>query len=909
MAHQYNIGDVVLGNWKLIRLLGEGSFGKVFEAHRDEFGTIYKSAIKIITIPYSQSEIFNARAEGMDDESIRNYFQEMVAEVVQEFALMSKLKGTAHIVSYEDHAVIPHEDSIDWDILIRMELLTPMLNYVSEHQLSRKAIVKMGIDICKALELCQRNNIIHRDIKPENMFISNMGDFKLGDFGVARTLEKTTGGLSKKGTYTYMSPEVYREDAYGQNVDIYSLGIVMYRLLNNNRSPFLPMPPHNISHSDRELALIRRMSGEALPQPANASGKLAEIVLKACAYDPKERYATASQMRRELEMLIRSSNLEPAALKQRADKEGQEELTQTRRANHSVQKSGAAGSYSTHQDRATQDEVTYRTSRTERTARENTQGRFQKAPEQTKEQPASKRIKKKKHSKAPVILLCIAALVMLVFGGMFVASRLGKKESVSLPEMQDTKPQDISVSTATTEGTASVVDLKTIVTEADIGELEQYTNLKTLDLSGSTCYEVIRTYQQNHPDVDVTYTVEVGNMKIGNKNTEVSLLPADFSYDLLIKNLQYLPKLESIAFEELNLNGSQIMQLCNTYPDIKLDYEVYLFGKKVDLANAYLDLSEMSEDQVEEAVHKLGLLTNLTTVQLSDSLSLSSVAKLQDANTNATFKYNFRLFGEQLSTETEQVEFKDLSIGNEEEKELRQAMAVLDKCTRFVLDGCNMDNQILADIRDDFRDGPYLVWRVRFGVDNRYTTLTDDDCIRAVYNLTDDTVYNMRYCEKVKYIDIGHNEALTDFSFFRYMPELEAVIASGCGVRDISCFENCKNLTWLEMAYCDNVMDISSLQNCESLKYLNIASTSVSDILCLGQLNLERFVALNTPISNDARNKFRAEHPDCIFVYEGYENPYGYGWRYDDNGKTMFWYYKDVIRKVFNYDQADAVIN
>lgn len=141
MKHQYSLGDVVLGNWKLVRLLGEGSFGKVFEAHRDEFGTIYKSAIKIITIPYSQSEIINARAEGMDDESIRNYFQEMVAEVVQEFALMSKLKGTAHIVSYEDHAVIPHEDSIGWDILIRMELLTPMLNYVSEHQLSRKAIV------------------------------------------------------------------------------------------------------------------------------------------------------------------------------------------------------------------------------------------------------------------------------------------------------------------------------------------------------------------------------------------------------------------------------------------------------------------------------------------------------------------------------------------------------------------------------------------------------------------------------------------------------------------------------------------------------------------------------------------------------------------------------------------------
>lgn len=437
VAHHYNVGDVVLGNWKLIRLLGEGSFGKVYEAHRDEFGTIYKSAIKIITIPYSQSEIINARAEGMDDESIRNYFQEMVVEVVQEFALMSKLKGTAHIVSYEDHSVIPHEDSIGWDILIRMELLTPMLNYVSEHQLSRKAIVKMGIDICKALELCQRNNIIHRDIKPENMFISSMGDFKLGDFGVARTLEKTTGGLSKKGTYTYMSPEVYREDAYGQNVDIYSLGIVMYRLLNNNRSPFLPMPPHNISHSDRELALIRRMSGEAFPKPANASGKLAEIVLKACAYDPKERYATASQMRKELESLIHSGNSESAALKQTTVKEESEEIFQTRRTNRPAQKSRTAGSYSTHQNRAAQEEVTYRTSRTEQTARENTQGKFRKDPEQIRKERVNNTPRKNKRPRVLPVIFGILLALISICGGILIAARSGKKESVRLPELPD----------------------------------------------------------------------------------------------------------------------------------------------------------------------------------------------------------------------------------------------------------------------------------------------------------------------------------------------------------------------------------------------------------------------------------------------------------------------------------------
>ncbi len=504
MAHHYNIGDVVLGNWKLIRLLGEGSFGKVYEAHRDEFGTTYKAAIKIITIPYSQSEIISARAEGMDDESIRNYFQEMVAEVVQEFALMSKLKGTAHIVSYEDHAVIPHEGSIGWDILIRMELLTPMLNYVSEHQLSQRAIVKMGIDICKALELCQRNNIIHRDIKPENMFISGVGDFKLGDFGVARTLEKTTGGLSKKGTYTYMSPEVYREDAYGQNVDIYSLGIVMYRLLNNNRSPFLPMPPHNISHSDRELALIRRMSGEALPKPANANGRLAEIVLKACAYDPKERYASASQMRRELESLIHSRNSQPVTLKQAAGNEERDEISQTRRTNHAAQKSRTAGSYSTHQDRAGQDEVTYKTSRSEQTARENTQGRFQKTPELVRKERVKDTSKKNKRPRVLPVIFGIFLVLISVIGGTLVASRGGKEETVRLPELPDQANtidmMEQVINTfpeAHTETTASptfeATEPTTVATEdpVTVANREKYNRAEQLLAQGNTLEAVV----------------------------------------------------------------------------------------------------------------------------------------------------------------------------------------------------------------------------------------------------------------------------------------------------------------------------------------------------------------------------------------------------------------------------------
>lgn len=304
MAEKYKIGDIVLNNWTLTRLLGEGSFGSVFEAEREDFGTTYKAAIKIVTIPQSQAEVKSARAEGMDDKSLTAYFRSFVEEMVREFSLMSRLKGTANIVSYEDHTVIQHTEGIGWDIIIRMELLTPLLDYSAKQPFTRQTVTKLGIDLCKALELCQKFNIIHRDIKPENIFVSELGDFKLGDFGIARTVEKTTSGLSKKGTYTYMAPETYRGEAYGSSVDIYSLGLVLYRLLNDNRAPFLPEYPAPITHSDREASFAQRISGAKMPNPKNADGRLAEIVLKACAYNSKERYSSPMQMRQELEAIL-----------------------------------------------------------------------------------------------------------------------------------------------------------------------------------------------------------------------------------------------------------------------------------------------------------------------------------------------------------------------------------------------------------------------------------------------------------------------------------------------------------------------------------------------------------------------------------------------------------------------------
>ena len=298
---EYRKYEPIFGSWYLSRQLGKGSFGKVFEITREEYGTTYKAALKVISVPQDEDEIKSRMTEGTDMDTISEYYEGILKEIINENELMSRLKGNSNIVSYEDHQIIPHEDAIGYDILIRMELLTPLLDRMIEKKLDEKEVVKLGIDMCRALEVCHKKNIIHRDIKPQNIFISENGDYKLGDFGIARTMEKTMGGMSRKGTYKYMAPEVFMGEAYDSTVDIYSLGIVLFTLLNGNRGPFLPAPPAKVSHNDEEEARMRRFRGEPVPAPRDAGPMLAYIIQKACAYDPKDRYRTAAQMRKDLE--------------------------------------------------------------------------------------------------------------------------------------------------------------------------------------------------------------------------------------------------------------------------------------------------------------------------------------------------------------------------------------------------------------------------------------------------------------------------------------------------------------------------------------------------------------------------------------------------------------------------------
>ncbi len=295
--------EKVWNGWLIEGLIGEGSYGKVYKISRTDHGHKYFSAVKIISIPSKDQYREAVNTLGRDKDSLKDYFIDMVDEIIGEVNILYSLAGHSNILGYFDHKIIDHGDDVGWDVLIRMEYVKSLRKHLKEKQMTRGDVISLGIDICNALEVCSKKGIVHRDIKDENIFVNNEGIFKLGDFGIAK-IAQDRSMASMRGTPLYMAPEIYKGIKYDARIDIYSLGLVLYKLLNDDRMPFLPEYPKPIRFRDNEKAIEKRMSGETMPLPSKAQGSLGKIVLKACDVNPNKRYNSARELREELQTVL-----------------------------------------------------------------------------------------------------------------------------------------------------------------------------------------------------------------------------------------------------------------------------------------------------------------------------------------------------------------------------------------------------------------------------------------------------------------------------------------------------------------------------------------------------------------------------------------------------------------------------
>ena len=305
------IGNTVLG-YHVDEKIGAGGFGTVYKVSKTNASGTYVRALKHITLPTKKQYSSVLNSMGGDYSKADDYFASILKDIVSEISILSTLSesGTKNIVRYYENDIVETPSPKAYDIYILMEFLTPFTDYIENKSFTVHDVITLGKDILTALMACHEKKIIHRDIKDDNIFVSSDGVYKLGDFGVSKALKDKSRAESVKGTPNFIAPEVYLgKEKYDNTVDLYSLGIVLYKLLNKSRNPFMPKYPAPYSNQDEDAAFEARMTGKVPDLPIDAENELGQAVLKALM-PRNDRYNTAAEFYAALQAAEKSLGAE-----------------------------------------------------------------------------------------------------------------------------------------------------------------------------------------------------------------------------------------------------------------------------------------------------------------------------------------------------------------------------------------------------------------------------------------------------------------------------------------------------------------------------------------------------------------------------------------------------------------------
>ena len=453
---------------------------------------------------------------------------------------------------------------------------------------------------------------------------------------------------------------------------------------------------------------------------------------------------------------------------------------------------------------------------------------------------------------------------------------------------------------SSTEVTDSDQSITAVVTPEDLALLEGMENLASADFSGSNCYDEMMDWAERHPGVEVRYTVPFpSGTTVENTAVTLDLTGlTDADAEEAMETLAYLPLLKSVNLgsDKSGLSPKTALSFSDRFPELSFSYHCSLFGKDSDMQESVLDLSSVPRDEIMASLDMVALLRNLKEIRLGsdgreDAPSWDQVLALREAVPGAKIDYSFSVFEFPFTLEDEEMDISYRPV----RKNWPEILAVA-KCMpnlkTLLMDSCGVANEDMATIRDALPDTE-VVWRVDFG--GKYTARTNETRILASYGGVENRDNKLlKYFTKLKYLDLGHNEAITDLSFVRYMPDLEVLIIAMNPLGDLTPLANCEKLEYLELFY-SNTDDLSPLAGLKNLRHLNVGHCPhLTDISPIYGLELERFYLGSfayCPVPAEQVNRYRELHPDCEVDNTSYESSEG-AWRRGANlqGDALEWY-------------------
>ena len=407
----------------------------------------------------------------------------------------------------------------------------------------------------------------------------------------------------------------------------------------------------------------------------------------------------------------------------------------------------------------------------------------------------------------------------------------------------------------------------TSLTDEDVATLDYFTRLKTVEAQKCTDYPQLAALTARRPEVTVEYAVTIDGREYpqdtavvsisGITEEEINLLTylpeltavtavgcrtpeqmtqlRDFCQekglsfalrfgtktypdtveeldvtgvtDGELELLQLLPELKTLHLKNPEADPETVAQLRSTYPKADISWEVEIAGVSFPDDTKEVDLSAVLESSAVQTAAG-------TAAGTQTAAGAQTTAKTQTTTGTAT--------GTQSTKETQSTA-PAVTLNLED---LEKKMSYLSDAKQVFLGKCGLDNEELAALRERVRDSYKLVWTVQLG--KKLTARTDDTTFMPVrehvYYFLDEDAYNLRYCEDMLCVDVGHM-GLTNIDFVKGMPHLQILILAHNGqLQDISPISSCKELIFLELDW-SAVKDFTPLVGCTSLEDLNIGLT------------------------------------------------------------------------------------
>ena len=417
-------------------------------------------------------------------------------------------------------------------------------------------------------------------------------------------------------------------------------------------------------------------------------------------------------------------------------------------------------------------------------------------------------------------------------------------------------------------------------------------------------YSEIAAYKEQHPNKIVYYTVTISggeqDIKLKHNSTSVTLTSPDQITDLMEQS-EYLQALQTIDFAELTMDGSTLNKLSKHFPNAQLVYNsVSVLNSTYPTDTTTLSLSDLTQTDLHAAASALPWLTNLEAVDLTAADSILFTAEdaaiIAAALPNTSVNMRFDLFGQEVSTDMERIEYFQADIGGDAGLDvIRSVMPIMDKLTYLKLDWCGTTDEATAALREELKDQCKVVWRVF--ITDRYNALTDTYKIWANFVVWGTDLECLKYCNEVRYVDLGHTY-IDNCEFVQYMPYLNTLIIADSRVKSLEPLRSCENLTYLEF-FTTFVTDISPLADLEQLEYINMSYCKIKDISPI--YNLNNLIMVNCTMADvptDQVKKFKELHPDTKATFNIWDHPTSHGWR-DGNPRYQ------LLRKQIGYSAED----